>query len=270
FRDGSDPNSKVLRVAYQGAAVDTNGQSYVTFKDLAVRGSDDGIIIHDGEGITVDADSISVNRLAVYVYGAASNTMIHVNRITFVPLSQLGLAGCFGISDGQHPQAAYPDAYAAAVKSRVYRGYKYWVGSSDSIQGGIIGALGAAGHTEISYNHVHDIPGPIWMTINDVHIHHNRVARAHNSCVGFDAGSGGGLLMHDNLIIDCNQAIRLVGPEKQPPVRGAYIYRNRFWNRPYHYGNIFYVRPSGPITGHIPHEFFVYHNSYSGGFEQLQ
>jgi hypothetical protein len=267
FRDGDDPNTKTLRAAPDGPAVDVNGQSHFVLRNFAVRGAQDGVWVHDAvDGTVLEGNSIAVNGRAIYLFSGPTHTLIRDSDITHVRLSKKELPGAWDLYDPTQPLSAHPEATDLATKDLVYNTYKYQVGRSDVMQQGITAYDYA--FAEIANNFIHDIGSPIYVRPHDLEVHHNTIARADNSCLAI--GTGENLRLHDNLVMDCNTRLRIWNPQDEPVNVGGFIYNNRFWNPARRGGGgAFYVSPSGPVTAQLPHEFFVYHNSYAGGWEPL-
>ena len=260
LREGENPDDKHIKASPCGSAMNVPNKSYVTIKNLKIRGAEFLLKFSGNESIgnIVEDCHLSNGRRRVFIENGPSRTTIRNNVITmnyYVP-EYLGAGGI--------------DQYDHIINRHIYKMFKFTIGNSlsddfgirminpgpdnvidrNSIFGGLVGISA----------HTRNVETPTDKLILSNNIIHNM------SSVGITSDEGIiNVEIFGNLIYDCNINLRLHNINVPSDIgRKVYIYNNRLWNPPKTGNHVFIHSPfnSKPI---IYPEYYIYNNSISGG-----
>lgn len=267
FRDGDDPNKRAIRIAPRGGGVEIVGQSWIVLRDLFVQGGQSGVAIR---GPNADHNIVERCRLVnaserISVIDA-SHTIVRNNDITADFYSDKCLTGAWG-SSAQGDET--PDELA--MKNFFYLEYKHFFGPHTTSDYGI--RLTGGKDNEIAGNRL----GKGGQGIN---VSRTSDARVHGNTV--EGMSSIGIIpmmdrlvnvqIHENLILDCNIALRIhhINEPRQSEPRSLYVYRNCVWQKPGVGTGIFFHYWEKNDVEPYPHPHIaIYHNTFAGGSSGL-
>lgn len=261
FRDKSDPNSKNITASPVNPAIHIDSSSFIIIRNMAVRGARRAISI-TGSGShhnVIENNRLTNGTSRVYIYDGPWKNIISTNEMT---MNYYGYDS-FGAGMGGSEAGDY-------IKVHLYKEFKYTIGTGTSDDCGIK-LINAGDENEICSNHI--FSGLLGVSAysrdtsepsGNLKVYNNSI---HNmSSVGITSSEGNlGEEIYNNLIYDCNINIRLHVLNKKTDLgRKVYIYNNRLWN-PDNAGYHFYVHSAETSKPEKFPEYFIYHNSFSGG-----
>jgi len=266
FRDRDDPNTKAICIAPQGGGVQIRG-SWIVIRDLFIQGGQQGVAIR---GPNADHNVVEncrlVNAAERISVEHASHTVIRNNDVTAEFYSDKCLTGAWG------DDASVPDITdELGRKYHFYVEYKMFFGPRGTSDYGI--RLTGGANNEIAGNRV-------FKGGQGIHLSRTTNARVHGNTVTGMSSIGiiptmdgiADVHIHDNLICDCNIAIRIhhVNERRQTAPRSLYVYRNLVWQKPGVGTGIFFHFHDKNDMDPYPHPFIaIYHNTFAGGVSGL-
>jgi len=257
FRKGDDPNQLALHAAAAGGGFLIKDKSHIVIRRFLVRGTQDSIVI-EGENASrnvIEENSLMNGHNRVVLQRGASHNLVRGNEMTL---------NYYGYDD---PGAwdMETETQHTASRTRVYRFFKYKVGTGSSDDHGVM-VTGAGAGNEISGNLIYNgVIGILCNRTRNLDVHHNTIRNMSSIGLLTIEGVVDGHF-HDNLIYDCNINLRIhhyntPGDNE----RREFHYRNRFYN-PADTGNHIYVHwlddKWPPNTEHA--QIWIYHNSFAG------
>lgn len=268
LKDRDDPNALSPKLRSAGSTAygfNLSSRSYITVRDLHIRGAYIGVRLYGGGYNTLEQNYISCCPYRVYMGSQTEHNVIRLNRITY-NLYGGHEFGAFddGVRDGSAP-------YVYALRQYNYKLYHHVAGSVDFG----VNVAGAGAGNEICNNEFYDGPiGGLYVAgAAGLDVYANRFCNFSSGAVAIYDGACN-LQLHDNLFSNAAHNVRPQNLDVAG-VRSIYIYRNRFYNPAY-------VSAGGTIRGVGNHFFFhfltsgtshsedvrlyVYHNSFSGGY----
>jgi len=261
FKNGDDPNSKIVRSSPNGACFTLNNKHYITLRDIKTQGARYGVLItNNASHNVIDSALMITGQARVMLSEGASfnhvrNTENHMNGLSvFKP--------------GAWNAARFVDdparRYQEAVQEHIYWVYKHEVGegtySPDDDCGIKINNIGPG--NEIYDNKIYNSLSAV---INSKVPEGLKIYR--NEIYGISSGALGGdnnnydLEIFDNLIYDAGLRIQ----DMEKPDKRIYIYRNKIWNYHRQGDNLYFHFGTTTPTGQYP-EVWVYHNTFVGGY----
>lgn len=258
FRDNSNPNSKTIRVSpTNGEVFDLTGDSYITMKNLEIRGAETGILM-SGSG----CNNIVINNCTVYATGREKVMItsgageIEIKNSTFYGSAAWDLGS-------YKPGAFYgSNAYADAVSEWIYYNPKQYLTPTESTKSDSgISIESHGGDVSIHDCSIYDSLVAVNVNGNggEVEVYNNNIYRM--SSIGISPSSNSRMVIHDNLIYDCDKNLRFHNLQDGTN-RYTYVYNNRFW-QPNSAGSQMSFKPYGTIQ---TSKIWVYHNSFAGGW----
>lgn len=270
FRDGDNPNNKILNAAPEGGVLNIENKSCLVIKNLFICGGSACVSISGPEANdNIVTDNFLLNgRERVIVQKEANRNQICFNDITAHFLSDNYKTGAWG---GGALGENTP--YELRVKEHFYNQYKYLFGAN-STGDTAIRFFCAGADNQAFANHVAyggqgiSCYGQNKQRTERVKIHHNLVYGF--SSIGIIVTLSGvkDIEVYDNLVYDNNINLRIhhVNEAKQDPGRSLYVYRNCFYQLPGRGTHIFFHYQPNDVPADYPHaEVWIYHNSFAGG-----
>lgn len=262
FRDSDNPNKKNIKAAPIGNAITLSNKTYITIKNFLIRGARIAVKIAGNQSLynIIENNYLMNGGSRIRLYNGAAYNVIRNNELT---MNYLG-SNFLGAGSGG-------EEYAHFIKRHVYKEFKHTVSGNSTSDDVGIAIVNAGSNNEIYNNHIfgglRGITGWVGNTDNPtkgLKIHDNII---HNmSSVGITSYKG--MLdseYYDNLIYDCNINIRLHEVVQPADLgRRVFIYKNRFWN-PRGVGYHFYASSSTIMNPDKYPEYYIFHNSFSGG-----
>ena len=258
FRNGDDPSKLVLNAAAAGGGFAIKDKSHIVIRRFLVRGAQDSIVI-EGEKASrnvIEENSLMNGHNRVVLQQGASHNLVRGNEMT---LNYYGY-------DNPGAWDMETETQHTAKRTRVYRFFKYKVGTGSSDDRGVM-VTGAGEGNEIADNHIYaGVIGILCSRVRNLDVHHNTIRNMSSIGLLTIEGVVDGHF-HDNLIYDCNINLRIhhyntPGDNE----RREFHYRNRFYN-PAETGNHIYVHWLDelwpPNTEHA--QIWIYQNSFAGG-----
>lgn len=257
FRKGDDPNKLALNAAAAGGGFSIKDKSHVVIRRFLVRGAEDAIVIEGAKAShnVIDENSLMNGRNRVVLQQGASHNLVRGNEMT---LNYYGY-------DNPGAWDMETETQHTAARTRVYRFFKYKVGTGSSDDHGVM-VVGAGEGNEITGNHIYaGVIGILCSRTRNLDVHHNTIRNMSSIGLLTIEGVVDGHF-HDNLIYDCNINLRIhhyntPGDNE----RREFHYRNRFYN-PADTGNHIYVHWLDerwpPNTEHA--QIWIYQNSFAG------
>ena len=270
LRDGTDPNGLLIRCAPNtGASADStsiinpvvklNGQSYLVYSNLMLRGAFAGFYIAGGNHNTIESNYLSGGYSRVSLDGGAYQNTISNNEI---------VNDYYGF---KNPGAWDNDTSAnGSQRASLYSIAKYLMGKSSS-HDDAVKLLNAGNSNTITGNYFHsglgvgvaingDVTAPTYAT----EISSNTISQMPSIGILLSEGHTETKIFRNHLS-DCNLNVRPhhwdTGNETN---RVIYFYRNTAW-LPDNIGDHFYFH-FGANDGNPYWPFlWAYHNSFSGG-----
>ena len=259
FRGEDNPNEKKIKAAPEGSAIKIDNSSHITICNFQIKGAQKAIMVK-GSGssdVTIENSHLSNGNARISFLNGPRNNIIRNNTITMNYYAPKFLGA--GESHG----------YEDLIRRYVYYNFKFVISSvktSDDVgirmvnsgPGNIItnnlifgGLIGVSAYAR-----------KIVSPIDGLEVSHNIINNM--SSVGITSSEGIiNAKYHDNIVYNCNINIRLHDINKSTDIgRKVYIYNNRLWN---HAGYHFYVHTSTTKNPVKYPEYFIYHNSLSGG-----
>jgi hypothetical protein len=260
FRNGDNPNKKILGAAWVVSGVKIIDKSYVVIRKFHIRGAYEGVTIErEGAKYNLIQENYLTNghaRVGIR-YGAAKNR-IEQNEMTldYYGHSDIGAWQSDSVSE------------RAAIRHQLYSELYAAMGNSD--YGVIVSASGD--DNEIRNNHIFGgAVGVYCSKTNGIKVSHNSIHNMYGVGLLVRDGVVDGQF-HDNLIFDCNYNIRIHNYNTaKDNERSEYYYRNLFWEPDGVGVHIFvhYLDGGWPPETKHPGIFF-YHNSFAGGLAIIQ
>src|SRR3989344_2717527 len=282
FKNGDNPATRNVRSSPgptgcfncwpMSAGVRIEDKSYVNVKNFTIRGAQFGITIKGANalGNVIESNRIMNGFGRVFIALGAHDNVVRNNKLELNQFGSTGyVSGAHTAAAGCNP-ATYANPYAMGVNEHIYNIIKYTVGSSNqnNVDNGV--KIDAAGpNNEIAGNEMFNgnTGVSIVNTIGKTKVHDN-IIRGMPSEGIFIQNNVRDLEIYDNLLHDSNINIR--AQNMNDGNRLADIYRNRIYSSLPNVGESFYFHfwPSSPPPSSYP-EFYVYHNSISGGGHAL-
>lgn len=258
FRQGDDPNKLALNAAAAGGGFLIKDRSHVIIRRFLVRGAEDAIVIEGAKAShnIIEENSLMNGRNRVVLRQEAAHNRIRGNKMT---LNYYGY-------DNPGAWQVETESQHTACRTRVYRFFKYKVGTGSSDDRGVM-VIGAGEGNEISGNLIYaGVIGILCSRTRNLDVHHNTIRNMSSIGLLTIEGVVDGHF-HDNLIYDCNINLRIhhyntPGDNE----RREFHYRNRFYE-PEGTGHHIYVHWLNdrwpPRTEHP--QIWIYQNSFAGG-----
>lgn len=269
FRNGDDPNNKAIRISNGSPVINLTNQSYITIKGFIIRGARRGIDIFGASsvGVVIDDNDIMNGSKKIQIKEASDiairNNKIHRNGLGADSYSQ----GPFSWNSPKVDSTPAPGTplYQAGIREKYFKAHKGYTGFESGYGIDLIFANGAH-DIEISGNEIFDISADA-IRLRDVHnvdIFNNDLHNCTNNMIGISWNTTG-LKIHDNLFREGATNIRFWDVDWPKHSKQAYIYRNRFYLPPGFGTHLYFhwVNDGAPAGNH---EFYFYHNSFSGGY----
>jgi hypothetical protein len=273
FTDGADPDTKTMRYSGFAPVVDLEGRSYITLKDLHIRGGQREINIVDADNIIINNVELSTGGWQIYLKDSDNitiqNSQIHTNRI-----DSDYTGGAWNRYYGS--TLTYPTTgttrYIAAIKEKYYSALKecnwncYYTGYA-------INPYQNTGATNINFlnNEVYDKDGTGFdlNAMSDVEVSGNT----------FRNISGVAVLpyldyqqahVHGNLFDDNNINLRFNEMDTDPTnLKEIFFYNNRLYLPDGLGGHIYWSWAVDDAAAGL-HEQYIFHNSFLGGYGIMQ
>ena len=266
FRNGDDPNKKIIKAMESNFAVRISGGSNITIKNFNIKAGSQGIVFQSFIGIPPKKITIDNNEIyngGVKIKATLGNDHIIKNNILYQKAySTLKDGYSFGSWDCS--LADNECSYQAAVHEHQYTHYKYNTGWADAIRGsgGMLFAGGGSGNI-IHKNTVIDMVEGVFLGINNYEFYENVIYDLSSIGINFIGGHSKNAKIFKNFISNAASNIRLNEYEKG--IGPIYIYNNHSL-QPHNIGRHMFWHHSG--AGENPPiitETWIYHNSFSGG-----
>ena len=270
LRNGASPNGMNIRAApnldnsqtrdIYKPAVKIQDRTNIIFRNFLVRGAFAGVYIagQNSRDNVVESNYFIDGYSRVSIFSGAHHNIVRNNEIT---------AKYYGYAD---PGAWGAGAdYRHAIRKHLYIVDKFLMGGAMEDDHGVKLVNAGAGN-EIYGNKIFNnlgqgimIAGRTTAPTTDTAIHDNTIYNTSSHGIMIWEGHTG-TKIHDNLVYDNNINLRfhhMNAPNETD--RRVYIYRNRLW-LPERVGQHIYNHFFGSGGSYQP-EFWVYHNSFSGG-----
>lgn len=262
FRNNDNPNEKSIKASPLGVGTKLDDISNVTIRNILIRGVRTSIKITGSMSSNniIEKNYLMNGAYRVFIANGPSENIIRKNRMTM----NYYAPDCLGVG-------SYKDQYNYVIRRYIYHIFKYTIGISTSDDCSVR-IINPGDGNEISDNHIfggligirahtRNVPS----ATNGLRVHKNTI---HNmSSVGITSSQG--ILnaqYYDNLIYDCNINIRIHDVNDHDDLgRRVYIYRNRLWNPPKLGTHIYVWGVENTLPNTFP-EYYIYHNSFSGGY----
>jgi hypothetical protein len=251
-----DPNDQNLRVSNARIAIEIHNRDHVILRDLRIQGAEIGVSIEQGSSNNVLEDS-HLRACITLVRVEDSDTSANLFRRNKLELNHLS-SYKMGAWNLRGADSEYNKDYKVGVKEYYWELYKRGMG--ERWQHAYYFSRTGFGNV-IEYNDISNVmAGLHFIGSGGLTFHHNRLTNTSGSsiyCGKTSGGSGLHFKVHDNLILDCHQNVRIFTPIDDLKL---FIYRNRFWNpRPLE-PIIFFTNVSSG-EGRV----YIYHNSLAEG-----
>lgn len=262
LRDGSDPNGTNVRVSSFSPAINILA-SNITIRNFSVRGAFATIYIygsgmtHQVKNVVVESNYLANGGMRIQPY-VAHDIVIRNNEITD-DYYGYDNPGAWGVNNSQ----------VSRDRANLYVVSKFLMGVSSSADYGI-DVTYCLSNTWIYGNHIFKglgtgigFVGNASLTTRNLFISNNIIEN--EPSIGISSLEyATEVYIHHNLISDCNDNMRFHHLDYGDTNRVVYVYRNRFW-LPAGLGN--HIEASFGGDGPVAYnpEFWVYHNSFSGG-----
>jgi hypothetical protein len=261
FGDNSDPSSKTIRTSPDnGAVFNLTGDSYITLKDLEIRGAYEGILL-SGSG----CNNIVIDGCTIYATG--HEKIFITNSAATIEIKNCTIYGNGPWNLGSYRPGAWRNGntYTYGIREWIYYCHKYYVSPTESTRSDMnIRADGHGGTIQIHDNVIRDSMVGVEADGNgEVQIYDNEIY--YHSSIGLLLTSNSQVLAHDNLIYDNALQIRFHHLEDELN-RYAYVYRNKFW-LPDDVGIQMSFKADSTPSPHP--DLWIYHNSFAGGARQI-
>lgn len=249
--DGTDPNDLGvgLRISDADHVLSIDGEDHITVRGFHIQGATNGIDIENATGILIEENLLRTGVTQVSLGDGVSDSTFQRNKVTLNHFSTYLAAAWNG--DGDSTTAPVAEHYWELHK----RGVGRWQEAFD------LNDVGTG--NVIAYNEIFDVMAAIQVVGGGgVEIHHNDIRNSSGSAIylGHPRGTAFTAHVHDNVVTDTHQNIRIFNPESDTLM---FIYNNRFWNpEPYEPLIFFTCNDDCPVAG--LGTFFVYHNSLAG------
>ena len=264
FRNGDNPNTKVIKAAKNGSGFYIENKSYITIRDIQVQNCEYSVQMREASHNNIIENCYFRNGgKRVYIFRGANNTIIRNNEMTmdyYAGDSVLG-AGNF-------------NSYSLLVKRHVYDTFKYVFGPNHSDDIGIY-FRNIGNNTVISGNYIHGglvgisgYNGDYGFSVpaNGVKIFNNKVRNM--ASVGITSGRNvENMEIYNNLVYDCNLNFRLHELNRTDDVaRSVCLYSNVTWNPPDAGVHVFMHFPTSSVPKYFP-TYRIYNNVFVGGWD---
>jgi len=272
FRDGSSPNGRNITICQNAVASQTDvanpainlAANYVTWSNVLVQGSACQIYV-TGHDNAIQSNYLQNGFVRVKVSTANS----YHNRIANNSMT----ANYYGFSDPGAWQTGAPNpAYNFVERENLYLVAKFLMGVDTSFDYGLY-LLDAGSSNIITGNNIFKGIG-VGIDLFTVVASYPPTTNTLITANTFANAPSGGILLsegelltqcYSNMVSDCNINVRLNHVDASTDTnRSGYIYRNTFW-LPNGAGQHFYVHLSSPSGQFRFPDYWVYHNSFSGG-----